>query len=123
MTIALERSVGGFFHEVVGEVLASRHPAHRQGDHVVGWASGFDGLMERVVADGRDLYAFRYSINDAANTLYYRASGKSVVIVSEPLDGDRSVWTPVPPDHMVVAKGDQPVACVPLPRDKRVAAE
>jgi threonine dehydrogenase-like Zn-dependent dehydrogenase len=42
-------------HEVVGEVLASRHPAHRQGDHVVGWASGFDGLMERVVADGNGL--------------------------------------------------------------------
>jgi L-iditol 2-dehydrogenase len=42
-------------HEVVGEVLASRHPAHRQGDQVVGWASGFDGLMERVVADGNGL--------------------------------------------------------------------
>jgi len=74
-------------------------------------------------ADGRDLYAFRYSVNNAANTLYYRASGKEVVIVSEPLDGDRSVWVPVPPDHMVVAKADQPVACVPLPREARVAAE
>jgi threonine dehydrogenase-like Zn-dependent dehydrogenase len=42
-------------HEVAGEVLASRHPAHRVGDHVVGWASGFDGLMERVVADGNGL--------------------------------------------------------------------
>jgi L-iditol 2-dehydrogenase len=42
-------------HEVVGEVLASRHPAHRQGDHVVGWASGFDGLMEKVIADANGL--------------------------------------------------------------------
>jgi len=74
-------------------------------------------------ADGRDLYAFRYSVNNDANTLYYRASGKEVVIVSEPLDGDRSVWVPVPPDHMVVAKADQPVACMPLPREARVAAE
>jgi predicted glutamine amidotransferase len=74
-------------------------------------------------ADGRDLYAFRYSVNDDANTLYYRASGKNVVIVSEPLDHDRSVWTQVPPDHMVVAKGDQPVACVRLPGETRVAAE
>lgn len=74
-------------------------------------------------ADGRDLYAFRYSVNDDANTLYYRASGKNVVIVSEPLDHDRSDWTPVPPDHMVVARGDQPVACVRLPREARVAAE
>jgi L-iditol 2-dehydrogenase len=42
-------------HEVVGEVLASRHPDHAEGDRVVGWASGFDGLMQRVVADGSGL--------------------------------------------------------------------
>ncbi len=42
-------------HEVVGEVIASRHPDHRIGDRVVGWASGFDGLMERVVSDGNGL--------------------------------------------------------------------
>lgn len=42
-------------HEVAGEVIASRHADHRDGDRVVGWASGFDGLMERVVADGNGL--------------------------------------------------------------------
>jgi L-iditol 2-dehydrogenase len=42
-------------HEIVGEVIASRHPDHHAGDCVVGWASGFDGLMERVVADGNGL--------------------------------------------------------------------
>jgi L-iditol 2-dehydrogenase len=42
-------------HEIAGEVIASRHPEHRPGDQVVGWASGFDGLMERVVADGSGL--------------------------------------------------------------------
>lgn len=42
-------------HEIVGEVLASRHREHRRGDRVVGWASGFDGLMERVVANGEGL--------------------------------------------------------------------
>jgi L-iditol 2-dehydrogenase len=42
-------------HEIAGEVLASRHPDHRHGDRVVGWASGFDGLMGRVVADGNGL--------------------------------------------------------------------
>jgi L-iditol 2-dehydrogenase len=45
-------------HEVVGEVLASRHPDHRIGDRVVGWASGFDGLMELVVADGDGLASY-----------------------------------------------------------------
>lgn len=42
-------------HEIVGEVLATRHPDHRVSDRVVGWASGFDGLMERVVSDGNGL--------------------------------------------------------------------
>ncbi|SOX51630.1 alcohol dehydrogenase, partial [Mycobacterium ahvazicum] len=42
-------------HEVAGEVIASRHPEHRVGDRVVGWASGFDGLMERVISDGNGL--------------------------------------------------------------------
>ena len=42
-------------HEIAGEVMASRHAEHRPGDHVVGWASGFDGLMERVISDGNGL--------------------------------------------------------------------
>lgn len=55
-TGTLAAEMQGFpIHEVVGEVLASRHPEHQQGDRVVGWASGFDGLMERVVADGNGL--------------------------------------------------------------------
>jgi L-iditol 2-dehydrogenase len=45
-------------HEVVGEVIASRHSQHRPGDRVVGWASGFDGLMERVVTDGNQVAAY-----------------------------------------------------------------
>jgi L-iditol 2-dehydrogenase len=45
-------------HEIVGEVVASRHPGHASGDQVVGWASGFDGMMEYVVADGDGLAPF-----------------------------------------------------------------
>jgi L-iditol 2-dehydrogenase len=48
--------MAGFpIHEVVGEVIASRHRSHGVGDRVVGWASGFDGLMEHVVTDGDGL--------------------------------------------------------------------
>ena len=39
-----------------------------------------------ALANGRDLYAFRYSANDHANSLYYRESGGNVVVVSEPLE-------------------------------------
>jgi threonine dehydrogenase-like Zn-dependent dehydrogenase len=44
-------------HEVVGEVLVSRHPGHAPGDTVVGWASGFDAIAECVVSDGEMLIA------------------------------------------------------------------
>ena len=52
-------------HEVAGEVIASRHPGHRAGDLVVGWASGFDGLMERVVSDGDGLAPYDPSLSAA----------------------------------------------------------
>ncbi len=52
-------------HEVAGEVIASRHPAHRPGDHVVGWASGFDGMMERIVSDGDGLAPYDPALTPA----------------------------------------------------------
>jgi threonine dehydrogenase-like Zn-dependent dehydrogenase len=52
-------------HEVAGEVIASRHPEHRPGDRVVGWASGFDGLMERVVSHGDGLAPYGPSLTPA----------------------------------------------------------
>ncbi|MGB3473359.1 MAG: zinc-binding dehydrogenase [Mycobacterium sp.] len=45
-------------HEIVGDVIVSRHPQHQPGDRVVGWASGFDGLMEQVISDGAGLVAY-----------------------------------------------------------------
>ena len=52
-------------HEVAGEVIASRHPEHRTGDRVVGWASGFDGLMERVISDGNGLVPYDPGLSPA----------------------------------------------------------
>ena len=52
-------------HEVVGEVIASRHRQHRPGDLVVGWASAFDGLMERVVTDGNQVAAYDPTLSPA----------------------------------------------------------
>ena len=52
-------------HEVAGEVVASRHPDHRPGDRVVGWASGFDGLMELVISDGNGLAPYDPGLNPA----------------------------------------------------------
>ncbi|CAM2758848.1 alcohol dehydrogenase [Mycobacterium intermedium] len=52
-------------HEVAGEVIASRHPDHRAGDLVVGWASGFDGLMGLVVSDGDGLAPYDPALTPA----------------------------------------------------------
>lgn len=76
-----------------------------------------------AMTDGNDLYAFRYAVNDNANTLYYRAAGEDVVIVSEPLDKDRSIWTPVPSNHVLIARAGEPVELVPMFAEKREAAE
>ncbi|MCV7316988.1 zinc-binding dehydrogenase [Mycolicibacillus parakoreensis] len=53
-------------HEIVGEVIASRDPRHRRGDRVVGWASGFDGLMEQVISDGDGLAGYDPALAPAA---------------------------------------------------------
>jgi len=50
-------------HEIVGEVVASRHNGHSVGDRVVGWASGFDGLMEYVAAAGDGLAPYDPSLS------------------------------------------------------------
>ena len=49
---------GSPMHEVVGEVLASRDPRHRVGDHVVGWGSRLNALAELAVSLGDDLASF-----------------------------------------------------------------
>lgn len=67
-----------------------------------------------ALSDGRDLYAFRYATDDPANSLYYQASENGVVVVSEPLDGERGNWIPVPENNVVVARRGQPVAVLPL---------
>jgi glutamine amidotransferase len=76
-----------------------------------------------ALANGRDLYAFRYSANDQANSLYYRESAGNVVVVSEPLDDQRAHWKPVPPGYAVIAQAEKPVRLEPLCLEQRVAAE
>jgi predicted glutamine amidotransferase len=75
-----------------------------------------------ALTDGRDLYAFRYSVNAKPNTLYYRAQDGCVLIVSEPLDHERDRWKAVPPGHMVVARAGQPVEVVPFLKEMQAAA-
>jgi glutamine amidotransferase len=76
-----------------------------------------------ALTDGRSLYAFRYAYGGSANTLYYRETGHSVVVVSEPLDMEREFWKPVPPGHLIVSRPDKAVLVEPFPEIARQAAE
>ena len=76
-----------------------------------------------ALANGRDLYAFRYAVNDAANTLYFRTSGSGVVVVSEPLDVDHKSWTAVPENAVLVAEAGKKVEILPLDHKRLEAAE
>mgnify|MGYP001413962707 CR=1 FL=1 len=76
-----------------------------------------------ALSDGRDLYAFRYANIDSANSLYYRETEGSVVVVSEPLDRQPGNWKPVPPNHLLAARAGSPVSIEPFPTVARIAAE
>jgi len=76
-----------------------------------------------ALANGKDLYAFRYAANDRANTLYYRETEQGIVVVSEPLDKDHRNWVPVPENHVLVAKAGQRTRIIPFLQEQREAAE
>jgi predicted glutamine amidotransferase len=87
-----------------------------------------NGATERfrftaALANGRDLYAFRYALNDRANTLYYREAENSIVVVSEPLDKNQKTWIPVPENHVLVARAGEQVRIQPLFHRHQEAAE
>jgi predicted glutamine amidotransferase len=76
-----------------------------------------------ALSNGEDLYAFRYAVNDRANTLYYRESERGIVVVSEPLDSDRGNWTPVPESHVLVARAGDRARVLPFLLQQQQAAE
>lgn len=76
-----------------------------------------------ALTDGHNLYAFRFAANDEANTLYYRISEGDLLLVSEPLDGKRDEWIPVPANHMVLAAAGKAIEIAPIDLAMRVAAE
>lgn len=56
-----------------------------------------------ALSDGESLYAFRYSSDRQAPTLYHSdLKSPSLTVVSEPLDTDRTRWTSVPQDHVLI---------------------
>jgi hypothetical protein len=44
-------------------------------------------------------------------------------VVSEPLDGQRAHWKPVPPGHAIVAHAGEPLVLEPFLAEHQLAAE
>ena len=88
-------------------------------------ASGTDEPLRFTAAlsDGHALYAFRFSSDNAATSLYYRDTGDHVLIVSEPLDKDIAYWKQVPPRHAIVVRDGARAELRPFPCGTSLAAE
>ena len=77
-----------------------------------------DGHRERLrftsaLANGRDLFAFRFAENDSANSLYFREAGERLIVVSEPFDKEPD-WIEVPPNHALIALASRSAEIVPF---------
>jgi predicted glutamine amidotransferase len=66
------------------------------------------------LTNGADLYAFRYAVNDRANTLYFQERSDELLIVSEPLDDLKDRWTEVPEGCALIAREGHPIRLQPL---------
>ncbi len=64
--------------------------------------------------DGESLYAFRWACDARPPSLYFRETETGLLVVSEPFDARRDVWTPVPKGCTLVARSGRPieVACL-----------
>ncbi len=58
-------------------------------------------------ADGTDIYAFRYSSDDKAPSLYHCKEDNCLLIVSEPLDEEKHDWQAVPKGHAIIGNGGE----------------
>jgi glutamine amidotransferase len=67
-----------------------------------------------ALSDGQNLFAFRYASDDTATSLYYRDIGDASLIVSEPLDMDRTFWNPVPANHLIIVSKGKKLALQPF---------
>lgn len=66
-----------------------------------------------ALTDGETLWAFRWATDDKAPSLYWRETRDGLVVVSEPLDGEKGCWREVPQGCTLVAgPGGAEIRCM-----------
>ena len=71
--------------------------------------------LTATLTDGENIYAVRYSTDEAPPSLYWSRVDDHLLVVSEPLDEDDArTWNEVPPNQLLVAERNGPVEMVPF---------
>ena len=66
-----------------------------------------------ALTDGETLWAFRWASDERAPSLYWREGRDGLVVVSEPLDGEKGCWREVPQGCTLVAgPGGAEIRCM-----------
>ncbi|MBE7219969.1 MAG: class II glutamine amidotransferase [Caulobacteraceae bacterium] len=74
-----------------------------------------------AMTDGTRIHAFRWSSDDRAPSLYWRQTPRHILIVSEPLDGERALWSEVPQGCALIAAPGEPARVAPIAMPRRLA--
>ena len=83
--------------------VALAETLRRVGDRVR--AADESAPLNLVIGDGETFVATRHTVGGRANSLYWRSTGDSTVIASEPHD-DGADWKAVPEDHLIEITSD-----------------
>lgn len=62
--------------------------------------------LTAALADGKCTYAIRYATDNEPPSLFWQceADRDRLLIVSEPLDAEHTLWNEVPPNHLLITK-------------------
>ncbi len=75
-----------------------------------------------LLADGENLWAYRWASDDRPPTLYWRQDETGLVVVSEPIDRHHDEWHAVPAGACLMAAADERARIVPLGLEMAAAA-
>ena len=87
-------------------------------------AAGVDEPLRftATLTDGHTLWAFRWACDAKPPTLYYKDGPAGLLLVSEPIDGERSGWQEVPRGGTLIAAPGQPLRIERAATDLALAA-
>ncbi len=87
-------------------------------------AAGVDEPLRftATLTDGHTLWAFRWACDARPATLYYKEGLTGLLLVSEPIDGDRGCWREVPRGGTLIAAPGQKLRLERMDDDMATAA-